>query len=97
MPRKLIALLISSTLAFSGVSTSGWSATGVRQAPTDGATILEVKNVPPLAPAGAAGIRVAQGSGGNELYIIGGFIAVFALLWLIDSGNDGDDVPSGTN
>jgi hypothetical protein len=57
------------------------------------------KNLPPLAPAGAAGIREAQGAAGNEGWIIAGFIGVFALLWLLDSGGDDDDdeVPSGTN
>ena len=92
MSRKLMALLVSGTIALAPLSTSAWSAPG-SSAPA------ETKNAPPLAPAGPAGIREAQGSGGNEAWIIGGFIAVFALLWIIDSGNDDNGVPAitGTN
>jgi hypothetical protein len=99
MSRKLMALLVSSTMALGSISTSGWSApASIRQIGASGvqAALPETRNVPPLAPAGAAGIREAQGSGGNELYIIGGFIVVFALLWVIDNGNDDDDVPSSS-
>src|SRR5262245_60323538 len=93
MSRKLIALFVSTTIALANVSTAAWSAPA--SAPLKASAVqaakAESKNVPPLTPAGAAGIRQAQGSGGNELYYIGGFVAVFGLLWLIDSGNGDDD------
>ena len=99
MSRKLIAVFLSSTLALGSISTSAWSApsstptiavSDAQSAPT------EPKNVPPLAPAGAAGIREAQGTG-NQGWIVGGFIAVYVLLVLLDgAGDDDDDAPSGT-
>jgi hypothetical protein len=99
MSRKLMVILVSSTMALGSISTGAWSAPASTQPiETSGVQtmIAETKNVPPLAPAGAARIREAQGAGGNELWIIGGFLAVYALLWILDSGNDDDDVPSGT-
>jgi hypothetical protein len=100
MSRRLTAILVSSAIALGSINTSAWSApawtqhieaAAVQTAPP------ETKNVPPLAPAGAAGIREAQGAAGNEGWIIAGFIAVFALFWILDSdGDDDDDVPSGT-
>jgi len=102
MPRKLIALFVASTLGLGSISTSAWSAPGpTQQVKASGATTArsEAKNVPPLAAAGAAGIREAQGAG-NELYILGGFVGVFVLLTLLDTDND-DNVPvpttTGTN
>ena len=94
MSRKLMAILVSSTLALGTVSTSAWSATESASQ----VVASSVKNTPPLAPAGAAGIRQAQGSEGHELWILGGFIVVFGLLILIDSGNGNDnEAPTGTH
>jgi hypothetical protein len=101
MSRKLTAIVVASTLALGSISTSAWSAPGqTQQVAVSGteAARSEARNVPPLAPAGAAGIREAQG-GGNEVWIIGGFIALYVLLVLIGQDDDDDDtVPStGTN
>ena len=98
MSRKLMAILVSSTLALGSISTSGWSAPASAQQIGAQSTLAGAQNAPPLTPAGAAGIREAQGATGNEGWIIAGFIGVFALLWLLDSGgdDDDDDTPSGT-
>jgi hypothetical protein len=92
MSRKLIAVFLSTALALGSISTSAWSAGSPRAAEASGmqAALVESKNVPPLSPAGAAGIREAQGAG-NQGWIIGGFIAVYLLLVLLDSGGDDDD------
>src|SRR5262245_57385013 len=101
MSRKLMAIFVASTLALGSISTSGWSAPASTQVDTSGgqAARSETKNVPPLQPAGAAGVREAQGRG-NELWIIGGFIAVYVLLVLLGSNDDEEEavpVTSGTN
>ena len=100
MSRKLIAVLVSSTMMFANISTSAWSAAGAAQTVNAGGAQIaasETKNVPPLAPAGAAGIREAQGAG-NAGWIVGGFIAVYVLLVLLDGlgDDDDDDAPTGT-
>jgi hypothetical protein len=99
MSRKLIAVLLSSTLSFGSISTSAWSAGPTHSNDMSGAqaALLESKNIPPLSPAGAAGIREAQGAG-NQGWILGGFIAVYLLLVLLDGAgdDDDDDAPSGT-
>src|SRR5262245_34759823 len=102
MSRKLMAMFVASTLALGSISTSGWSAPTSTQVDTSGGQVTarsETKNVPPLQPAGAAGVREAQG-GGNELWIIGGFIGVYVLLVLLGSNDDEEEavpVTSGTN
>ena len=98
MSRKLIAVLLSTTLAFGSISTSAWSAGSAQ--PTAAAAaqtaLVESKNVPPLSPAGAAGIKQAQGTG-NQGWILAGFIGVYLLLVLLDgAGDDDDEVPSTT-
>jgi hypothetical protein len=101
MSRKLIAVLLSSTLSFGSISTSAWSAgpTHSNEMSRVQTALLESKkNIPPLSPAGAAGIREAQGAG-NQGWILGGFIAVYLLLVLLDGAgddDDDDDAPSGT-
>ena len=92
MSRKLMAALLSSTLVLGSVSTSAWSAPdAANQTQSD-----QTKNQAPLAPAGAAGIKQAQGVFGEypllTLALIGGAIA---LVWiLLDDDDDDEEVPS---
>jgi hypothetical protein len=101
MSRKLIAIFVSIALAFGSISTNGWSAPAETQpiaASEMQGGVWETKNIPPLLPAGAAGVREAQGMGGNEAWILAGFIAAFLLFVLLDSGGDDDEdeIPAGT-
>jgi hypothetical protein len=99
MSRKITALFLSSALALGSISTSAWSAPGSTQSIVPASTQTaraEGKNAPPLSPAGAAGIREAQGAG-NAGWILGGFVGVYLLLVLLDSGgDDDDDISPGT-
>jgi hypothetical protein len=98
MSRKLIAVLLSSSLAFGSISTSAWSAGSTQSIEAPGAqtALVASKNSPPLSPAGAAGIREAQGTG-NQGWILAGFVGVYLLLVLLDgAGDDDDDISPGT-
>ena len=100
MTRKLMAILVSSTLVFGNVSTSAWSASG-----TDGAeqtqsvqTVSLVKNESPLPPAGAAGIKQAQGFVQDyPLLTIALVAGVIALVWILVDDDDDDDSTPGTD
>ena len=93
MSRKLMAVLVSTAMAFGSVSTSAWSAGEPTKQTAQ--TSVAAKNQSPLPAAGAAGIKQAQGAGDNTGWILGGLILgtiVLALLLTED-----DDSPSGTN
>jgi hypothetical protein len=96
MSRKLMAVLLSSALVFGNVSTSAWSAT------TDINTIQSTAasgtpNTSPLPPAGAAGIKEAQGFTVGPLLgvalVVGTVLIVFLLLH-DDDDDDDDGTPS---
>ncbi|MET0594848.1 MAG: hypothetical protein ABW133_19260 [Polyangiaceae bacterium] len=97
MSRKLMAVLVSTALAFGNVTTSAWAAGEPAKAAQ---TSIATKNQSPLPAAGAAGIKQAQGAGDNSALILGGLIVgsiVLALLLTQDDDDDSGGPPSGTN
>ena len=94
MSRKLMAMLVSSALAFGSVTTSAWSA-------TDSAGATPTQNSSPLPPGGAAGIKEAQGIENSPWLGLGIVAGIVIIAWvLLDDGDDDDDdeAPStGTN
>jgi hypothetical protein len=93
MSRKLMAMLVSSALVFGSVTTSAWSATD-----TAGAT--PTQNSSPLPPAGAAGIKQAQGFDENSPWLGLGIVAgIVIIAWvLLDDDDEYEEAPStGTN
>jgi hypothetical protein len=93
MSRKLMAVLISTAMAFSSVSTSAWSA----GEPAKQTTQTASKNQSPLPAGGAAGIKQAQGDGDNSALILGGLIVgsiVLAILLTDDDGQDNSGPPT---
>ncbi|HWL92373.1 MAG TPA: hypothetical protein VNT79_02475 [Phycisphaerae bacterium] len=92
MSRKLMAILVSSTLAFGNLSTSAWSAPAV-----SGAT-APANNQSPLTPGGVAGIKQAQGQGIEPwaaIAIVAGIFLVGVLL-LEEDDDDDNGGPSTT-
>ena len=98
MPRKLMTVLLSSALALSAANTSAWSATDVAGETQIKSvqTVDPAKNQAPLPPAGAAGIKQAQGLSDYPGLTIAVAIGVVALIWILvdDDGEDGEDVVS---
>ena len=96
MSRKLMVILLSGALVSGGLSTSAWSAAdvSVSQAMQSDA----VKNQAPLPPAGAAGIKQAQGFVEDNrlltLALIGG--ALVAIWILLDDDDDDDEATATT-
>ena len=93
MSRKLMAMLVYSTLVFGSVTTSAWSATD-----TAGAT--PTQNSSPLPAGGAAGIKEAQGFDENSPWLGLGIVAgIVIIAWvLLDDDDDDEEAPStGTN
>ena len=99
MSRKLMAVLFSSALVLASLSTPSWSATNLA-AEKQGApvqTVDPVKNQAPLPPAGAAGIKQAQGFlSENPLLTIALGVGVIALIWILVDDDDGEDVAPST-
>ena len=99
MSRKLVAVLLSSALVLGGVSTSAWSATDVPgglQSPSV-QTLDPAKNQAPLPPAGAAGIKQAQGFLSDNPFLTAVLaVGVIALIWILvdDDGEDNGTPPS---
>ena len=96
MSRKLVAFVVSSVLVLSSVSTSAWSAPGVSSRAAQ--TAAAPSNVSPLPPAGAAGIKQAQGTWENSPWVGLGLVALFVgVAWiLLDNGEDEEPVSTGT-
>ena len=97
MSRKLMAVFLSSALVFGSVSTSAWSAPDVAATQTQSAQSGDqVKNQAPLPPAGAAGIRQAQGVFGEYPLLTLALVAgAVALVWiLLDDDDDDEEAPS---
>jgi hypothetical protein len=91
MSRKMMAVLVSTAMAFSSIGTSAWSA----GEPAKQTTQSTAKNQSPLPAGGAAGIKQAQGGADNSALILGGLIVgsiVLAIL-LVDDSDDGDSGP----
>ena len=99
MSRKMMAVLVSTALAFSSIGTSAWSAGEPAKQQTQ-TTQSAAKNQSPLPAGGAAGIKQAQGGGDNSALILGGLIVgsiVLAILLVDDSGDDNNSGPPTTN
>lgn len=96
MSRKLMAVLVSTAMAFSSVTTSAWSAGEPAKQATQ--TSTSAQNQSPLPAAGAAGIKQAQGAGDNTALILGALIlgSIFLALLVTDEG-EGGGPPTGTN
>jgi hypothetical protein len=90
MSRKLMAVLLSSTLVLGSVSTSAWSQAQSVQSGE------QAKNQAPLPPAGAAGIKQAQGIFGEYPLLTLALVAgAVALVWiLLDDDDDDEEAPS---
>ena|SRR5262245_52834841 len=84
MSRKLIALLVSTALAFGSIGTGALAA----GEPTKQ---VAAKNASPLPAAGAAGIRRAQGEGDNSALILGGLIVGSIILAILITENDDNE------
>jgi uncharacterized protein YdeI (BOF family) len=93
MSRKLMAVLVSTAMAFGSITTSAWSAGEPAKQTTTAA-----KNQSPLPAAGAAGIKQAQGAGDNSALILGGLIVgSIVLAILLTEDDDGGGGPITTN
>jgi hypothetical protein len=95
-----MAVFLSSALVFGSVSTSAWSAPDVsgqaQSVQTSDQTSDQAKNQAPLPPAGAAGIKQAQGVLGEYPLLTLALVAgAIALVWiLLDDDDDDEEVPS---
>jgi hypothetical protein len=83
LSRELTIVLLSSVLAFANVNASAWAA-------PDGAA-----NKAPLAPAGAAGIKQAQGAVERPILAVAIGAALIGL-WILLEDDDEDDAPTTT-
>ena len=98
MSRKLMAILVSSAMAFGSVSTSAWSAPDATTQTQAVQTADAVKNQSPLPPGGAAGIKQAQGFEDSPWLGLGLVAAVVVIAWiLLDDDDEDDDSSSGTD
>jgi hypothetical protein len=98
MSRKLMAILVSSALAFGSVSTSAWSATDIANGQAQAVqTADSAKNQSPLPPGGAAGIKQAQGFEDSPWLGLGLVAAVVVIAWILLDDDDDDDSSSGTD
>ena len=99
MSRKLMTVLFSSALLLGSVSTTSWSAP-IGPADKSSASVQTVdpsRNQGPLPPAGAAGIKQAQGFvSDNPVLVIGLAIGVAALIWILVDDDGEDAVSTGT-
>jgi hypothetical protein len=96
MSRQLIALMISSALVFGNVSTSAWSAPDSAGTPDQSVAIADnVANQSPLPPAGAAGIKEAQGFENSAWLGLGLVAAIVIVAWILLDDDDDDDEDEG--
>jgi hypothetical protein len=98
MSRKLMAVLVSTAMAFTSVTTSAWSAGEPTKQTTQ--TSTAAKNQAPLPAAGAAGIKQAQAEGDdNSALILGGLLvgSIILALVLTEDDDGGGGPPVGTN
>ena len=98
MPRKLMTVLLSSALVLSAANTSAWSATDVAGGTQIRSvqTVDPAKNQAPLPPAGAAGIKQAQGLSDYPGLTIALAIGIVALIWILVDDDGEDSVSTGT-
>lgn len=98
MSRKLMAILVSSALVFGTVGTSAWSApSGSKAVETQAVqTVAPANNPSPLPPAGAAGIKQAQGFQDSPWFGIGVVVGLFVIGVLLLQDDDDDEATSTT-
>jgi len=98
MPRKLMTVLLSSALVLSAANTSAWSASDVAgEKQIKSVQIVDPsKNQAPLPPAGAAGIKQAQGLSDYPGLTIALAIGIVALIWILVDDDGEDSVSTGT-
>ena len=94
MSRNFTAILVSSALAFAGVSTNALSAPMGNRVPRDTAQPAPGENQSPLTAGGAAGIAQAQGLVITPLVAGATVAGIFAVGVLVIGDNTDDD--SGT-
>lgn len=100
MSRKLMAMLVSSALVFGSIGTSAWSATDIVGATQAVLSSESPKNLSPLPPGGAAGIKEAQGIENSPWLGLGIVAGIVIIAWVLldDDDDDEDEGPStGTN
>ena len=87
--RQLTVLLVAGANAFGNISGSAQpiAASQIQTQPA--------KNEPPLKPAGAVGIRQAQGIEDIDVWFISG-LSLAAIVWVLVD-NDDDDSSDSTN
>ena len=92
MSRQLMAVFVSSVLAFGNWSTNAMPTPIVRQNGQTGVMRTAAsKNQSPLPPGTAAGIKQAQAWQIDPLLGVGMVVGVFVLGVLLLNENDGDD------
>jgi hypothetical protein len=97
MSRKLMAVFLSSALAFGSVSTSAWSANDPANSAQTATVQTVVNNKSPLPPAGAAGIKEAQGIENSPWLGIGLVVLFVGVAWLLlDDDEEEEDSTPGT-
>jgi hypothetical protein len=93
MSRKFMAVLLSSALAFGTVSTSAWAANDAANAQVQTTATTQQS---PLPPAGAAGIKQAQGIENSPILGLG-LVAAFVLVaWLLLDDDEEEESTPGT-
>jgi hypothetical protein len=93
---RLIALFVACAIAFGNIGAAAQPAAAAqRQAQTSAAE----KNAPPLKPAGAAGINVAQGASDRGVLIVSGLIlsSIVAAMLLVEDDDEDAVTTTGTN
>ena len=88
MSRKLMAVLVSTALAFGSIGTSAWAGDTAKQT---------VKNESPLPAAGAAGIKQAQGAVDTSALILGGIVVITIITAILLSEDDQGGGPPTPN
>jgi len=99
MSRKLMAILVSTTLVFGHVNSSAWAAPDNAGKAQMVQAAAAVKNQSPLPPGGAASLKQAQGEGIGPLAaiaIVAGLFLVGVLLLDDDDDDDGSTSTTGT-
>lgn len=88
--RQLTVLLVASAIVFGNISGSA-QPVAASQIQTQPSTVA--KNEPPLKPAGAAGIRQAQGIEDIDVWFFSGLILA-AIVWVLADSDDDDSSDS---
>jgi hypothetical protein len=88
--RQLTALIVTSAIVFGNIN---GSAQPVAESQTQTQASSVAKNEAPLKPAGAAGIRQAQGIEDLDVWFFSGLILA-AIVWVLVDNDDDDSSDS---